>query len=121
MRLFRLRTVSVMSRFPSRFRGRPASRERYLNADVEVRAAPNGDLSGIEISAKSPRGVQVPSRLLGMRYWGRPRCTPGRTPTSINTVASTTSRSFKIVGNKVVLESGRAPLTTAELFRGRKR
>ena len=31
---------------------------RYLNADVEVRAAPNGDLSGIEISAKSPRGVQ---------------------------------------------------------------
>ena len=80
---------------------------RYLNADVEVRAAPNGDLSGIEISAKSPRGVQVPSRLLGM-FLGT---------ASLHTWANTyinqyrgeyDVRSFKIVGNKVVLESGRA-------------
>lgn len=80
---------------------------RYINADVEVRAAANGDISGIEISAKSPRGVQVPSRLLGMVLGTR----------SLHTWANTYINqyrgeydvtSFKIVGNKAVLESGRA-------------
>ena len=79
---------------------------RYLNADVEVRAASNGDLSGIEISAKSPRGVQVPSRLLGMvmgtaslHTWANTYINQYRGEYDVT--------SFKIVGNKVVLESGR--------------
>ena len=80
---------------------------RYLNADFEVRSAPNGDLSQIQISAKSPRGVQVPSRLISMllgpkslRSWVDPYINQYRSEYDVS--------SLRIVGNKVVLEAGRA-------------
>ena len=83
-------------------------RGRYLNADFDVRSGPNGDLNQIEISAKSPRGVQVPGRLLSMllgtkslRGWVDGYANQYRSDYDIS--------SFKIIGNKVVLEAGRAP------------
>ena len=81
---------------------------RYLNADFEVRAAPDGDLNQIEISAKSPRGVQVPSRLVGMLLGNR--SLRGWIDSHVNQYRSDYDiSSFKIVGNKVVLEAGRVP------------
>ena len=81
--------------------------DRYLNADFEVRSAPNGDLSGIQISARSQRGVQVPGRLMNMllgarsiRSWVDPYISQYRSEYDVST--------FKIVGNKVVLEAGRS-------------
>jgi hypothetical protein len=79
---------------------------RYLNADFEVRSAPNGDLSGIDIAVRSARGVQVPGRLLGMllgtkslRSWTDGYINQYRGDYDVS--------SFKIIGNKVVIEAGR--------------
>ncbi len=79
---------------------------RYLNADFEVRSAENGDVGGIQISARSPGGVQVPSRLLNLllgarsiRGWVDPYISQYRSEYDVST--------FKIVGNSVVLEAGR--------------
>jgi hypothetical protein len=81
--------------------------DRYLNVDFEVRSAPNGDLGAIQITARSPRGVQVPGRLLSMllgarsiRGWVDPYISQYRSEYDVST--------FKIVGNKVVLEAGRS-------------
>ncbi len=81
--------------------------DRYLNVDFEVRSAPNGDVSGIQITARSPRGVQVPGRLLNLllgarsiRGWVDPYISQYRSEYDVST--------FKIVGNKVVLEAGRS-------------
>jgi hypothetical protein len=80
--------------------------DRYLNADFEVRSASTGDLNGIQISARSPRGVQVPGRLLNillgtrsLRSWVDPYISQYRSDYDVST--------FKIVGNKVVIEAGR--------------
>ena len=79
---------------------------RYLNADFEVHSAPNGDVSGIQITVRSPRGVEVPGRLLNLllgtrslRSWTDPYINQYRSDYDIST--------FKIVGNKVVIEAGR--------------
>jgi hypothetical protein len=81
--------------------------DRYLNVDFEVRSAPDGDLGGIQITARSPRGVQVPGRLLNLllgarsiRGWVDPYISQYRSEYDVST--------FKIVGNKVVLEAGRS-------------
>ena len=73
--------------------------ERYLNADFEVRSAPNGDVSGIRISLQGARWL---SSLLGgrsIRGWVDPYINQYRGEYDVN--------SFKIVGDRVVLEAGR--------------
>jgi cytoskeletal protein RodZ len=79
---------------------------RYLNADFEVRAAPNGDLNQIQISASSQRGVKVPARLLNallgaksVHGWVDPYINQYRREYEVS--------SFKIMDNKVVLEASR--------------
>jgi hypothetical protein len=73
--------------------------ERYLNADFEVRSAPNGDVSGIRISLQGARWL---SSLLGgrsIRGWVDPYINQYRGDYDVS--------SFKIVGDRVVLEAGR--------------
>ena len=74
--------------------------ERYLNVDFEVRAAPNGDVSGIQISLQGARWL---SSLLGgrsIRGWVDPYISQYRNEYDVST--------FKILGDKVVLEAGRS-------------
>ncbi len=73
--------------------------ERYLNADFEVRSAPNGDVSGIRISLQGARWL---SSLLGgrtIRGWVDPYIDQYRSDYDVT--------SFKIVGDRAVLEAGR--------------
>lgn len=78
---------------------------RYLNADVEVRSAPNGDLSGIQFSVRSPRGVQVPSRLLG--FMSGSKSLQSLVSGYVSEYRSEYDvTSLKIVDSKVVIEAG---------------
>lgn len=73
--------------------------ERYLNANFEVRSAPNGDVSGIKVSLQGARWL---SSLLGgrtIRGWVDPYIDQYRGEYDVS--------SFKIVGDRVVLEAGR--------------
>ena len=74
--------------------------ERYLNADFEVRSAPNGDVSGIRISLQGARWL---SSLFGgksIRGWVDPYINQYRGEYDVT--------SFNIVGDRVVLEAGRS-------------
>ncbi len=80
---------------------------RYLNADVEVRSGASGDLSQIQFTVRSPRGVQVPSRLLNsvlgfrsLRSWADPYISQYRSDYDVS--------SLKIIDDKVVIEAGRS-------------
>jgi hypothetical protein len=73
--------------------------ERYLNADFEVRSAPNGDVSGIQITLHGARWL---GRILGgksLHSWIDPYVSEYRSEYDVT--------SFKIVGDKVLLEAGR--------------
>jgi hypothetical protein len=73
--------------------------ERYLNANFEVRSAPNGDVSGINISLQGARWL---GSLLGgrsIRGWVEPYINQYRSDYDVT--------SFKIVGDRVVIEAGR--------------
>lgn len=73
--------------------------ERYINADFDVRSAPNGDVSGIQITLHGARWL---GRLLGGRSlhsWIDPYVNQYRGEYDVTSV--------KIIGNKVALESGR--------------
>jgi hypothetical protein len=75
--------------------------QRYLNADFEVRSAPDGEVSGIRISLQGARWL---SSLLGgrsLRGWVDPYISQYRSEYDIN--------SFKIVANKVIIEAGHTP------------
>lgn len=72
--------------------------ERYLNANFEVRSTPDGDVSGIRISLQGARWL---SSLLGgrtIRGWVDPYINQYRGEYDVT--------SFKIVGDRVVLEAG---------------
>jgi hypothetical protein len=73
--------------------------ERYLNANFEVRSAPDGDVSGINISLQGARWL---SSLLGgtsIRGWVDPYINQYRGEYDVT--------SFKIVDDRVVIEAGR--------------
>ena len=71
--------------------------DRYLNANLEVRSAPNGDVSGIRVSLQGARWL---SSLFGgrtIRGWIDPYIHQYRSDYDVS--------SFKIEGDKVVLEA----------------
>jgi len=74
--------------------------ERYLNADMDVNSAPNGDVRGVKVTL---HGAHWLGSLLGGKSfhdWIDPYVNQYRSDYDVT--------SFKIVDNKVVLEAGRA-------------
>jgi hypothetical protein len=80
---------------------------RYLNADFEVRASPDGDPRKIQISTASTSGLQVPERMLNLVLGlGTVR---GYVDRYVNQYASEYEVSkFRIANGRVILEAGSA-------------
>ncbi len=79
---------------------------RYLNADFEVRSAPDGSPSGIEIQTKAPGGTRFPERIFNyLAGIGRVRTYADRYINEYRDEYGVTS--FRIIDNKVVIEAGR--------------
>lgn len=75
--------------------------ERYLNANFDVRSSPTGDVSGIQVSLQGARWL---SSLIGgrsIRGWVDPYINQYRSEYDVT--------SFKIEGDRVVLEAGKTP------------